>query len=41
MIPVFPDTKVALKGKKGLDRRHRQRPVDRLGVRQGVSCARG
>ena len=41
MIPVFPDTKVALKGKKGLDRRHRQRSIDRLGLREGVSCARG
>ena len=39
-IPVFPETKVALKGKQGPDRRHRQRSVDRLGLRQGVPRAR-
>jgi len=35
-IPVFPETKVALKGKEGTDCRHRQRSVDRMGMRQGV-----
>ncbi len=35
-IPVYPETKVALKGSQGADRRHRQRSVDCLGMRQGV-----
>lgn len=28
-------------GQEGPDRRHRQRPIDSLGMRQGISCARG
>ena len=36
-IPVFPETKVPLKD-EGPDRRYRQRSVDRVGVRQGVSA---
>ena len=35
---ALPSVKAKLlEGKRGSDRRHRQRPVDRLGLRQGVS----
>ena len=41
MIPVFPDTKVALKGKKGLIVGIANDQSIAWGVRQGLSCARG
>ena len=41
MIPVFPETKVALKGKKGLIVGIANDQSIRMGLRQGLSCVGG
>jgi hypothetical protein len=41
VIPELPDTKVALKGKKGTIVGIANKSIDCPGVRQGISCARG